>query len=90
MAQVIALTPPAIVDAMRDPQVTGTTRRMYDWCVLHLDWQQYRSVKKAGLDRRMADKLEALVSLGYLDKRPRPADEPDQYRLLWSRKERAA
>jgi hypothetical protein len=81
----IALTPPAVVDAMRDPEITGTTRRMYDWCLLHLDFQQHRPVKKSAMDRRMADKIDALVALGYVERRQRAAHEPDTYRLLWSR-----
>jgi hypothetical protein len=84
----IALTPPAVVDAMRDPEITGTTRRMYDWCVLHLDFHQYRPVKLSALpvERNRAGKcVAALVALGYLDKRQRPAHEPDEYRLLWSK-----
>ena len=76
---------PAYFEAMKDPDVTGTTRRMYDWCLLHLDFQQPRPVKKSGMDRRMADKLDELVSLGYLERRKRAAHEPDLYRLLWSR-----
>ncbi len=82
----IALTPPAVVDAMRDPQIVGTTRRMYDWCLLHLDFQQHRPVKKAAIDRRVADKIDTLVVLGYVDRRAKPAHEADEYRLLWSRR----
>jgi hypothetical protein len=84
----IALTPPAVVDAMRDPEVTGTTRRMYDWCLLHLDFQQHRPVKLSALpmDRRRAGQcIAGLVTMGYLEHRARPAHEPQQYRLLWSR-----
>lgn len=75
----IALTPPAVVDAMRDPLMTGTTRRMYDWCLLHLDFHQRRPVKKTAMDRRVADKIDTLVTLGYV------AREGTEYRLLWSR-----
>ncbi len=82
----IALTPPAYYDAMRDPDMTGTTRRMYDWCLLHLDFQQFRPVKKAALDRRVADKIDTLVTLGYVDRRGKSAREADEYRLLWSRR----
>jgi hypothetical protein len=84
----IALTPPALVDAMRDPEITGTTRRMYDWCLLHLDFQQHRPVKLSALpmDRRKAGEcMTRLVLLGYLDRRGKAAHEPDHYRLLWSR-----
>ena len=88
----IALTPPSVIDAMRDPAIVGSTRRMYDWCLLYLDWQQHRPVKASVLPRRMADTLPELVRLGYLDHRARPAHEPQHYRLLWSRAtaERAA
>lgn len=86
----IALTPPAVVDAMKDPEVVGTTRRMYDWCLLHLDFQRMRPVKVSALDRRMGEKLGKLVALGYLDHQPKAAHEPDHYRLLWSRLREAA
>ena len=85
----IALSPPAVIDAMRDPNVVGTTRRMYDWCLLHLDFQQFRPVKVRGVGQRLGERLPLLVALGYLDQRARPAHEPDEYRLLWSRKETA-
>lgn len=84
----IALTPPAVIDAMRDPEITGTTRRLYDWCVLHLDFHQHRPVKLSGLPirrERAGDAMRVLVTLGYLEHRPRPAHEPQHYRLLWSR-----
>ena len=82
----IALTPPALVDAMRDPAIVGVTRRMYDWCLLHLDFHEYRPVKKRGIDRRVADKIDTLVVLGYLDRRATSARDADRYRLLWSRR----
>lgn len=92
MAEVIALTPPSLIDAMRDPQIVGTTRRLYDWCLLHLDWQQHRPVKLSALpiDRKRAGQSMALlVAAGYLEVRARPSHEPQQYRLLWSRQQAA-
>ena len=81
---------PAYFEAMKDPEVTGTTRRMYDWCVLHLDVQEHRPVKRDGLPPRCAEKLPLLVSLGYLEERTRPNGQPNTYRLFWSRKRIAA
>lgn len=84
----IALTPPALVDAMRDPEVVGTVRRLYDWCLLHLDWQQHRPVKLSALPierKRAGVAMATLVSLGYLEHKSRPAHEPQHYRLYWSR-----
>lgn len=86
----ICLTPPALIAAMSDPQVVGNTRRLYDWCLLHLDFQQHRPVKLSALPirrERAGASMRVLVSLGYVDHRARPAHEPQHYRLLWSRLE---
>jgi hypothetical protein len=87
---VIALTPPAVVDAMRDPEITGTTRTLYDWCLLHLDPCRFRPIKRSALPKRVAEKLPVLVALGYLDRVTRPNGGGNEYRLYWSRAEKAA
>lgn len=86
----IALTPPAVVDAMRDPEVTGTTRQMYDWCLLHLDCCRFRPIKRSALPQRMRQKLAVLVALGYLDVVTRPDGGENTYRLFWSRVQQIA
>lgn len=83
-------TPPALISALSDPRMKGATRQCYDWCILNLDVQTFRPVKATGLPAQVGRKLQTLVSLGYLEHRARPAHEPQHYRLLWSRKERAA
>ena len=80
------ITLPAYFDAMRDPLVTGTTRRMYDWCCVHLDVQEFRPIKRSGLPERDAQKLSALVEMGYLEMKTRPNGGENVYRLYWSRR----
>jgi hypothetical protein len=79
---------PAYHEAMRDPDVTGTTRRMYDWCVLHLDVRDYRPIKRSVLPAREVEKLPVLVALGYLSQQTRPNGGENTYRLYWSRADR--
>jgi hypothetical protein len=81
---------PAYFQAMKDPEIVGTTRRMYDWCVLHLDVQEFRPVKRSVLPQREREKLPALVALGYLAQRTRPNGGDNEYRLYWSKAEKAA
>lgn len=85
----IQLTP-AYLDAMKDPELTGTARRMYDWCYLHLDVREHRPIKRSVIPPRMAEKLPMLVALGYLEEVKRPGNGENTYRLYWSRRAIAA
>lgn len=77
-------TPPAVMTACTDPRVTGTTRQMYDWCIVHLELYDFRPIKRSALKERMAQKITMLVAMGYLKERKRPNGGDSEYALAWS------